>query len=120
MRHRPPGSLRPQAAREPYGAAGRKAWASNNQPIYGSAGFAISGFRPTKHALRYQSETAAVRSHRPTASKSPDPAAIRSRHRTKYGKSHMVRTFGNRRASGLAHGFGNTPTRENSSGPQAT
>src|ERR1700723_1531043 len=107
---------RMRAMREPKGASGRKVCASNSHPIYGSAGFAMSGLRPNKHAPRYQSNSAAARSQSPIANRTERQVAPTRSARTKNGESQITRMFGERGASGLSDGTGSRPFFENSSG----
>src|ERR1700722_14722003 len=120
MRHRTTASSRSRTENDRYGVLGTSACASKSHPRNGRAGLVIRGFRSTRHVLTYQSVTAATPCHKPIANSTLIMAAKTRENRTEPGEAQMTSIFGNRRVSGLAHGFGNTPARENNSGPQAT
>src|SRR6516165_10082735 len=91
-----PRSGRLQAAKEPYGAAGKQACASSSQPTYGSPGLPMSGMRPFKQAQMYHSSTAARRSRNPTANAPLITAAAITNAVTNAGLSQAASTLGNK------------------------
>src|SRR5262250_2477969 len=63
----PRGSALLRAAQLPNGAFGRIECMRSNHPMNGSAGLEIKGLRPSRHAHKYQSASAAGLSQNPTA-----------------------------------------------------
>src|SRR5215510_2443925 len=106
MCHPFPGSGRPRAAHEPYGATGRQACANSIQPMYGKLGLAMSGLRPNKQAQMYHNPTAARRSYQPAANKTLRPAATSNSIVTTAGVSHSASTLGNKKIIGLDEACG--------------
>src|SRR6266496_5794620 len=97
---------------EPNRTGGNAACRSSSHPTKGSDGLRINGLRPSRHAQRYQSTTAAILPPIPRANGTVKSNAVTSTAVTAAGVSHQASTFGKSRSSGLA-GAGSTPSDEN-------